>query len=172
MTYWDEHPTLYRPWLDRDWSGLSAFSKRATFIMLNPSTADETRDDPTIRRCISFAKREGCDGLIVVNLYALRTTRPAHLFEHPDPVGRNLAHECPGFDSNDDAISGAMAMERGPVIAAWGGNAERGRVGEVEGIALELGRQLWCLGTTKDGSPRHPLYVRNDQPLMPWPVTL
>jgi hypothetical protein len=63
------------------------------WVMLNPSTADAEVDDPTIRRCMSFAKREGYDGIEVLNLYGLRATKPKHLLDHPDPEGpQNLRH--------------------------------------------------------------------------------
>lgn len=149
----------YRYDLTRRW----APGPTALFVMLNPSTADADLDDPTIRRCVSFADREGCGKLAVVNLYALRSSKPAALLEHPDPVGpRNAA-----------TIRRWLA---GPgtqlVVAAWGAfctspAARRSGVARlhVEQLAADAGRNLLCLGHTKAGAPRHPLYVRGDQPL-------
>jgi hypothetical protein len=128
----------------------------ALFIMLNPSTADATKDDPTIRRCISFAEREGCTDLTVVNLFALRATDPRELPKHADPVG----------PLNDRRIREAIeAHEKfGIIVAAWGANKfaqERGTL-----VKFLWSPNLLCLGKNKDGSPKHPLYVKNDAPLI------
>ncbi|MDH4555683.1 DUF1643 domain-containing protein [Pseudomonas sp. BN417] len=129
----------------------------ALFLMLNPSTADATEDDPTIRRCRNFARAWGCNGIAVANLYALRATDPAELWKHPDPVGPD----------NDWRLK-SIAREYTDIVCAWGANARSDRVTAVTSILTAAGGRLWCLGTTKDGHPRHPLYVRSDQPLIPW----
>lgn len=132
-----------------------------TWIMLNPSTADAMTDDPTIRRCTGFARREGCGGISVVNLFALRATDPADLSRHPDPAGPD----------NDrwlwmHATSGRL------VIAAWGAHKlADARAREVARRLAEAGVQAQCLGVTSAGHPRHPLYVRSDAPLVPWRVS-
>ena len=100
----------YRYWLERRWSADSP----AVFVMLNPSTADAKIDDPTIRRCMGFAKREGHGGLVVVNLFGWRSSDPRQLVLADDPVG-------PG---NTRAIGEALLMgatTSGRVICAWGG---------------------------------------------------
>lgn len=127
--------------------------KPALFIMLNPSTADEVNNDPTIRRCISFAKREGCTSLTVVNLFALRATDPKDLAKHTDPIG----------EENNKIIKDMIqAHYMGIVVAAWGSHSmAHERAKEV----LKFG-SFRCLGKTKNGSPRHPLYVKSDQPLV------
>ena len=140
----------YRYTLDRWWGndGVSA-----VFVMLNPSTADADQDDPTIRRCLGFARAWQCDYLTVVNLFALRSTDPAALLAHPDPIG----------PENDDAIMKAVACAD-YVVAAWGVHGSiRGRGVAVRQLIL---KPLRCLGLTKSGHPRHPLYVRADQPLI------
>ncbi len=114
------------------------------FIMLNPSTADANVDDPTIRRCIGFARRWGFGSLRVVNLYAFRATNPAEIKIAPDPIG----------PLNDDYLLSAAASSH-LVIAAWGGFAGKERVAAV---CKKLG-ELKCLGLTQSGEPRHPLYV-------------
>ena len=134
----------YRYRLGREWdSGLPMVA----FIMLNPSTADAEQDDPTIRRCIGFAKSWGFGGLIVGNLFALRSTDPAALYGHPDPVG-----------PDNDKHLGAIARSAEQVICAWGTHGklnERGRrVGE-----MLSGANLAALKVTADGSPGHPLYI-------------
>ena len=129
----------------------------ALFIMLNPSTADAVTDDPTIRRCIGFAKREGCKDLIVANLYALRSPSPSDLWTADDPVGPN----------NDEWLE-ILMQRRSKVICAWGAHAKPDRVSAFLSMAEAANKTLWCLGTTKAGAPRHPLYIRADQPLLPF----
>lgn len=132
------------------------------FVMLNPSTADAETDDPTIRRCMSFAIREGCGGVIVVNFYALRSTNPKLLREVEDPVG----------PFNKSAIYDAAivaAETRVPVICAWGVNDITQAAGGALVQAREAGARIVCLGKTANGHPRHPLYVKGDQPLEAYP---
>ncbi len=130
-----------------------------TFIMLNPSVADARFDDPTIRRCMSFARREKKDGIVVANLFALVSTSPKGLAFVSDPFGpenvdvlKNVACEAELNDS--------------PVVCAWGA---RGRASNAWALAhfRQFRVSLVCLGKTQDGSPRHPLYARADQPLIP-----
>jgi hypothetical protein len=147
----------YRYLLKRTAESMAPMRSTALFVMLNPSTADAQLDDPTIRRCRGFAKLWDCNGLAVANLYALRSKEPAALWSHPDPVGPD----------NDDYLWN-FARECGDVVCAWGSNARPERAARVASIMRDAGARLWCLGTTKDGSPRHPLYVRNDQPLIEW----
>ncbi|BCF97402.1 hypothetical protein PPGU19_019710 [Paraburkholderia sp. PGU19] len=147
----------YRYLLKRQAESMSPMKSTALFVMLNPSTADATLDDPTIRRCRSFAKLWNCNGLAVANLYALRSTDLGTLWSHPDPVGPD----------NDDYLWN-IARECGDVVCAWGANAKPERAARVASILTDAGARLWCLGMTKDGSPRHPLYVHSDQPLNEW----
>lgn len=146
---------VYRYRLERTFEGNP--NQRLVFIMLNPSTADASTDDPTIRRCIGFAKREGCGGLVVVNLFALRATDPTALRAASDPVG----------PENYSNLSDASYSGR--VVAAWGAHPFAATQGRKVAWALTLGdRPLYCLGMTRAGAPRHPLYVRGDQPLVRW----
>lgn len=134
------------------------------WVALNPSTADETVDDPTIRKCRGFQNhwfyaRRG--ELIIVNLFALRATDPSELRRHADPVGPD----------NDSHIAGAaldVLGAGGSVIVAWGAHSFARKRAEVVTASLAEVGPLYCLGTTKDGSPRHPLYVPYAQPLVPW----
>lgn len=130
------------------------------FLMLNPSTADAEKDDPTIRRCIGFAKREGRDGIIVINIFAYRTSDPKKLRE-----AFENGIDVIGPDNKKHVMK--TAMEYGEVVCAWGSSpiAE-----DMEWFSV---RDLWAcgvktydLGRTKAGPPRHPLYVRADQPLL------
>jgi hypothetical protein len=119
--------------------------EHVVFVMLNPSTADQTHDDATIRKVRGFADRLGFERLSVVNLFALRATEPARLYRARDPVG-------PG---NDDAIRAAVA-DATLVIAAWGNHgALRDRAAEV----LPLLPRFFHFGLTRLGQPRHPLYL-------------
>ena len=145
----------YRYWLTRDW----ARGPVATFIMLNPSTADASVDDPTIRRCIGFARAWGMGGLKVVNLYALRSTDPKALWTADDPVG-------PDNDFHLRDAAGWANRLSWPLVAAWGANAKPDRIAVVR--RLDGMNRLTALGVTKDGQPRHPLYLRADATLQPW----
>ena len=147
----------YRYKLTRCWSPGGG---RAVWIMLNPSTADAVQDDATIRRCISFAKRWGCGGIEVYNLFALRSRHPTGIEIVDDPVGPD----------NDRWLS-AAARTTGTVVAAWGGCStplQLRRANEViEFLLRDRHFSLSTLGITKSGQPRHPLYARNDAPLSP-----
>lgn len=143
---------LYRYSLTRTWD--SSISP-AVFVMLNPSTADGTVDDPTIKRCMSFAQTWGRGGIAVVNLFAFRATDPDAMKAASDPVG----------PENDAEILRCVAgADR--VVAAWGVHGGyKGRDSAVVELLRKAGRSMACFGTTKDGYPRHPLYVATATPL-------
>lgn len=142
--------------------------KPMVFVMLNPSTADSTMDDPTIRRCIGFAQREGLGALAVINLFAYRTPFPADLLAARkagiDIVGpENLAFQRRYI---------GFAVEHGtPVVAAWGSFAQAA----TEGSRFRSRMRQWfpykklhCLGVTSTGAPKHPLYLPGDAPITVW----
>lgn len=134
-------------------------NRPAVFVMLNPSTADAFSADPTIRRCLGFARSWGYDGLIVVNAFALRSTDPSALRIHPDPVGPD----------NDAVLASLVGSTTGPVVVAWGVHAElHGRAGRMLQLIAEAGMEPLCLGTTQGGHPRHPLYIRGDTVPVPY----
>lgn len=142
----------YRYWLERRWDETLP---SCAFIMLNPSTADASNNDPTIRRVMDFCLSWGFGGVNVYNLFALRSTDPAALKTHADPVG-----------PDNDAYLGQIP-EDATVVAAWGTHGEyRGRAFEVRRM---FGDRLWCLGTTKDGHPKHPLYIKATQAKVRYP---
>lgn len=127
--------------------------KACVFIMLNPSTADGAQDDPTIRRCVSFARSWGFDRLEVLNLFAHRATNPRELLalsDEDDPVG----------PSNLEAFKDVLHYG-GPVgrlVCAWG--AHGAHLGQDETALGWLGsHRCYALGLTKEGQPKHPLYV-------------
>lgn len=134
----------YRYRLEREWD---ATTGKVAFLMLNPSTADHTEDDPTIRRCIDFAKAWGFGGIIVGNLFALRSTYPRALYTHPNPVG-----------PDNDAHLAEICQSSIRVICAWGTHgALHGRDRAVYD-RLELFDPR-ALKVTSKGHPGHPLYV-------------
>ncbi|WP_281414458.1 DUF1643 domain-containing protein [Rhizobium sp. ARZ01] len=121
------------------------------WIMLNPSKADSVMDDPTVRRCMAFSRAWGYGGLNVVNLYAMCATTPDELRLVEDPVG-------PDNDSHIAEVCTALApMDRHTVVAAWGAHPlAQARARHVLSI---VGHDVDCLGMTRTGQPRHPLYV-------------
>jgi hypothetical protein len=127
--------------------------------MLNPSTANEETNDATIRRCIGFSQRWGYGGLDVVNLFALRATRPSMLRQVADPGG----------PENDRYISEA-ASRAASIVVAWG---ERGGylgrdLAVLELLSAHSAQPQYCLGVVRNGCPRHPLYAPGSVDLIPY----
>lgn len=140
----------YRYTLSREWDDALPCCR---WIMLNPSTADDRQDDPTIRRCIGFARAWGYGSIRVYNLFALRATNPDALRTASDPIG-------PDNDMHLRSIERTASK-----VAAWGTHGEYlGRGDAVRSMVP----QLSVLGFTKCGHPRHPLYVRADTELQAW----
>jgi hypothetical protein len=138
--------------LRRTWS----VTPPALFVGLNPSTADERLDDPTIRRCVRFARDWGYGGLVMANLFAFRSTDPRALALVGDPVG-----------PDNDMVLRRLAREAGVVVAAWGVHGVLNCRAQVV-VDVGLLGSFTVLGLTKDGHPRHPLYMRADsRPLNP-----
>lgn len=147
----------YRYELRRDWDQDLPW---CGWLMLNPSTADASVDDPTIRRCISFAKGWGAGGIIVVNLFALRATKPTALKTHYDPIG-----------SRNDGFIREAAEEAAVMVCAWGAHEMAAKRSQTVLAQLhEVNAPVRCLGVTKSGAPRHPLYVKGDTELAPFPL--
>ncbi len=131
----------YRYWLKRRWDD----GPEIVFVGLNPSTADAKTDDPTLRRIMGFCSDWGFSAVTVINLFAWRSRHPRELSTVQDPVGpRNnywIKKLCQGTE---------------PVVAAWGnGGSLHGR----DQYALTRMTELYCLGVTQQGRPRHPLYA-------------
>jgi hypothetical protein len=145
----------YRYLLYRRW----APGPIATYLMLNPSTADATRDDATTRRCRAFAAASGHGALIIVNLYAYRATDPRTLAAAGYPVG----------DDTDHHLMRAARLATstgGQIVAAWGAHAPAGRITQV--LRLPGLHRLHALATTQSGQPRHPLYLPARHTPQPW----
>jgi len=149
----------YRYSLTRSWD---ASSPLAVFVMINPSTADAAVNDPTIVRCIGFAKREGFGGLIVVNAYALRSTDPANVRRDPGAAIGPRNDEFIRLAASDADRTG------GKVIVAWGPKPWARTRTRYIAHDLLAAWPLWCLGVAKDGSPLHPLMRPTAQPLIRW----
>lgn len=125
----------------------------AAFIGLNPSTADELQDDPTIRRCRGFAESWGCGGIRMLNLFAFRATMPKNMLREFDCVGE------------DNHLPELLQGCTGPHVACWG----------THGYHMDRGPKvkakipnLQCFGRNRDGSPKHPLYIRATTRLEPF----
>lgn len=140
----------YRYGLWRTWSD----GPQVLFIMLNPSTADETTDDPTIRRCIGFARSWGFGSMAVGNLFALRTPSPDDLIRSTDPLGAE----------NDEWIQ-RLQKTAALTVAAWGNHGRHLGRGEA---TRRLLKKPSTLGLTKLAQPRHPLYVHGATQPQPW----
>ncbi len=145
----------YRYALTRIWGT----GPRVLFVMLNPSTATEVQNDPTVERCERRARALGYGGFRVCNIFAWRDTDPRAMRAAADPVG----------PANDAAIrDGALWADA--IVCAWGthgAHLDRGR--QVETLLRATGRPLTHLGLSKDGHPKHPLYIAYSQQPETWP---
>lgn len=139
---------VYRYALWREWS---LENPKLVFVLLNPSQATASLDDPTLRRCIAFAKNWGYGSLEVVNLFAIRSPKPQHLQSAADPIGP----EC------DRYLLSAVARAK-QIVIGWG---NWGQLYQRDRAVLELIASyapLYCLGKNQTGQPCHPLYLRKD----------
>lgn len=152
----------YRYRLDRRWGD----GPRVAWVMLNPSTADAEVDDPTIRRCIAFSRAWGYDGMTVVNLYPLRTADPRVLIGalRDHRIDDHATEACQrNLEEIDRTLDDATL-----IVAGWG--AQRGdRISTSRRRLVERYHdRLHCLGLTRLGEPRHPLYLSGDRVPIPW----
>ncbi len=143
----------YRFALWRNWDESKPY---AMFIGLNPSTADEIKNDPTISRCINYAKSWDYGGLCMTNLFAFRATEPTDMMAAIDPIGVG----------NDEWLV-KLAGNAGIVVAAWGNN---GNYLNRSKQVVELLQNLHCLKMNKSGEPTHPLYQKSN--LQPVPINI
>lgn len=146
----------YRYSLTRVWDETG---RRAAFVMLNPSTATEIQNDPTVERCERRARTLGFGAFRVTNIFAWRDTDPRAMRTAADPVG----------PENDRAILAVLGWAD-QVICAWGTHgAHLNRGAAVEAMMRATGKQLFTLGLTQAGHPKHPLYIGYQQQPTPWP---
>ena len=144
----------YRYALTRNW----AAGERVLFVMLNPSTATEVQNDPTVERCERRARALGFGGFAVANIFAFRATDPRVMRAEPDPVG-----------PANDAILLDLAAKADRIICAWGSHgAHLNRGTTVRTLLRTTGRTLFHLGLTVAGQPKHPLYIGYDQQPRLW----
>jgi hypothetical protein len=143
----------YRYTLSRTWdAGLPT----ACWLLLNPSTADEQKLDPTLRRCVGFSRAWGFGSMVVANLFAIRSPYPRHVYAAADPVG-----------PQNDAHIRRLTRAAGKVIVGWGVHgAHGGRNEKIVRLLIKWNVEPWCLGLTEQGHPRHPLYVEGSTELI------
>lgn len=140
---------VYRYALRRVWNDSRSL---VNFVMLNPSTADATNDDATVRRCMAYARDWMYGGIIVTNLFALRSRHPWDLQNHPDPIG-----------SENDAVIVSEASAANMVVAAWGNaGLSRSRATDVVKMLHARAHDIYCLDVSIAGEPVHPLYRPKD----------
>lgn len=124
------------------------------FIGLNPSTADESIDDPTIRRCINYARSWGYGAIYMTNLFALRSSKPSELYNSKNPIGDENDKFLLNFQNKCDLV-----------VACWGNHGSfMNRSSDIK----ELFNQIKCFGTNQTGQPKHPLYLKKDVQLIPY----
>ena len=140
----------YRHVLWRSWAPDAG---SVVFVGLNPSTADASRNDPTIRRCVGFAHDWGFGAMVMVNLFDVRATDPAVMRRRRAPLSRA-----------NDAVLLEHARRASLVVAAWGAHgAHRGRADAVRALLKRHGVEARCFGLTASGEPLHPLYQRRER---------
>lgn len=145
----------YRYALTREWD---ARGRRLVFVMLNPSKATELANDPTVERCERRARQLGYGAMRVCNIFGWRETHPDLLKKAQDPNG-----------PDNDAQLKAAASWASDILCAWGVHgAHLARGPAVAQLLAGHDAVLLCLGQTKDGHPRHPLYVSYAQAPIPW----
>lgn len=148
----------YRYTLSRPPRIVKPTAPTAAFCLLNPSTADADVNDATVRRMWGFSDAWGCNGFVVVNLFAIRSKDPGVLDdENVDRIG-----------PENDRYLETIAAEYKKVICGWGNHGRDWRVQQVMRIFHKVGAETFCFGATKYGQPMHPLYIRSDQQLLPY----
>jgi len=146
----------YRYLLTRVWD---PSGQKALFVMLNPSTATEFQNDPTVERCERRARALGFGAFRVTNIFAFRATDPRVMRAQADPIG----------PANDEAIRDSAEGWADRILCAWGTHgAHLNRGAQVEALLRATGRPLFTLGLSKGGHPKHPLYIGYDQQPEPW----
>jgi len=152
--------TKYRYWLTRVWD---KDLPRVMYVLLNPSTADHTINDPTVRKCMGFAKGWGYGSIEIVNLYAYRATKPANLHQmikgfNGSKGSDNKKYCCPIGPENDKHIK--EASERADlIVVGWGNNASRYRSRREDVLELLKGKEIKCISITAEIQPCHPLML-------------
>lgn len=145
----------YRYLLERRWNREEY--NDLVFIMLNPSTATELEDDRSVRKCTEIARREGYDGVKILNLFALRSTDPGFMLRHCAPMGED-----------NDWVT-ALIVNGRDVVCAWGNHGfHKDRAMEVLLLIAKKAKTLYYIEMNKTGMPKHPLYMKNNVTLKEW----
>lgn len=148
----------YRYSLWRFWGDSLVLGNAVAFIGLNPSTADEWCNDPTVTRCINFARHWGYDGMVMLNAFAFRATDPRQMKDCLEPIGKY----------NDTKIQ-HVVFSAGLVVCCWGNHGTHlGRSTEVRQRLRDVATPVTHLGLTRIGEPKHPLYLRSDTEAILW----
>lgn len=148
----------YRYALTRVWDEAG---KKVLFVMLNPSTATEVQNDPTVERCERRARALGFGAFRVTNIFAWRDTDPRNMRAADEPIG---------FENDAAILAGVEWADC--VVAAWGTHgAHLDRGAAVTAVLRQTGRAVHSLGLTKDGHPKHPLYISYSQQPIIWDAT-
>lgn len=156
----DDRRHRYTLW--RRWNHFGPGERIIAYVGLNPSTADEAKNDPTVKRCVNRAQAAGFDGMVMLNLFGYRATDPREMKDFPEPVGLH----------NDDAIS-AVAEIAEKIVCCWGTHGRfKARDESVLGLLRPFSKKLCCLGLTVRGQPKHPLYLKSDTPFTPFSEVL
>lgn len=160
-TFNDTRTHRYTLW--RRFEPAAPVERMAAFICLNPSTADETANDPTVTRCINYSRKWGYDGFIMLNAFAYRAT-------DPNDMKAQGVHAA-GDPENSQAIIDT-AKRAGLVVCAWGNHgAFRKRSRDLTYLLMKNGIEVYYLSLNKTGEPKHPLYLRGDlEPVKWWEV--
>lgn len=143
--------SLIRQWYEHD------TARFVVFILLNPSTADANRDDPTVRKCTGFARRWGYDGIKIVNLFAFRATDPVALAHAGYPVG----------PATDDYLQRETRSLADSIIVGWGANGTK-CAKRIHHVMNLINRPVRCLRVLKSGQPAHPLMQSYSCFPQPW----
>ena len=164
----DLRPTWspFEPWLDPGDTQNIPTATRIVFVMLNPSKADAFRLDPTVSKCVKFATAWGFNVIEIVNIFPYRSTDPDALYSWT----RGLAGaDWENINAANTAEIGDACRRAGRVIAAWGKHGAHFAQGTIVRLGLhEAGIKLHCLDTNKDGSPKHPLYIKGGTEPKEW----
>ena len=140
------------------WRAWEARAPSVCWIMLNPSIADASVDDPTVRKCVGFSKRWGFGSIDVLNLYTYRATSPNELRRAGYPNG----------EFADAVIKSVLGEYTDRVVYGWGTKARRDRAAVVDGLVRSLGFEPMALKLCRDGQPAHPLYLPYEMPPLPF----
>lgn len=149
---------VYRYDLVRNWDESKPLF---LIIMLNPSTADDEKDDPTTTKCLRYARENGCGSYVAVNLFAYRSPYPKDMLKAKEPIGKDAQAHIDGWLLKASVTLGSI------VVTAWGNNGNyKSRDKHLMESIRHFGIKPLCFGVNKNGSPKHPTYLAHGLPLV------